>query len=131
MKKIPLVSIGVQRDGKTMYPEIGKPFDFTVNELADLDNLAATTKDDYYRDPVNEVAAAPAPAPAPAPTGSANDARIKTIEVITSLLENADNLNGDGNLKMDVLTEALKAVDLPKISAADRDALVAEIKNEI
>lgn len=58
MKLIPLVSVGVQRqvNGKNMsvHTEIGKPFDFTDDEKADLDALTAKTNEDYYRLPVNE-----------------------------------------------------------------------------
>ena len=54
MKLVPLVSIGVQREGATIYPPVGKAFDFTEGEKDDLDKLAASTKLDYYREPVNE-----------------------------------------------------------------------------
>lgn len=53
-KKVPLVSIGVARDGKTVYPPIGKPFDFTKEEVADMDKLAKSDRKEYYRDPLNE-----------------------------------------------------------------------------
>ncbi len=53
-KKIPLVRIGVQREGKTIYPEIGVVFEFTKEELTDLNRLSGETKVDYFRDPVNE-----------------------------------------------------------------------------
>lgn len=60
--KIPLVSIGVKRDGKTIHPEIGKVFDFTDDEIADVDKLSAATGVDYFRDPVNETIVDAAPA---------------------------------------------------------------------
>lgn len=59
-KKVPLISIGVQRDGKTMNPEIGKPFDFTDEELTDIAKMEAVAGVDYVRDPVNEEADVPA-----------------------------------------------------------------------
>jgi len=54
MNLIPLKSIGVKRNGKTIYPPIGKPFEFTADEVSDIKNLAAKTKIDYYRLPINE-----------------------------------------------------------------------------
>lgn len=53
-KKIPLVSIGVQRNGKTVYPEAGVAFDFTKEEVTELTALSEKTKVDYLRDPKNE-----------------------------------------------------------------------------
>lgn len=61
-KKVPLIRIGVQREGVTVYPEIGKPFDFTKEEVADITKLAENDKADYIRNPVNEDAAEAKPA---------------------------------------------------------------------
>jgi hypothetical protein len=58
-KKVPLVSIGVARNGKTIFPEIGKPFDFTAEEIADMDNATKASGVTHYRDPLNEVADEP------------------------------------------------------------------------
>lgn len=52
-KKVPLIRIGVQRQGVTVYPEIGKPFDFTKEEIADITKMEAG-KAEYIRNPVNE-----------------------------------------------------------------------------
>jgi membrane protein involved in colicin uptake len=51
--KIPLTSIGVTRDGKTVFPEIGKPFEFKADEVKDLDGRDPPV----WRNPVNETAA--------------------------------------------------------------------------
>lgn len=56
--KVPLARVGVSRQGVTIYPEIGKPFDFTKEEIADMNALTAKTQIDYYRSPVNEEAPA-------------------------------------------------------------------------
>ncbi len=62
-KKIPLVSVRVSRDGKSITPPLGVPFDFTKEELDDLAKLSAQTNQSYVRDPVNETAdASDAPA---------------------------------------------------------------------
>lgn len=53
-KKVPLVSIGVARDGKTVFPAIGEPFEFTDAEVSDMSNLKAKTGIEYFRNPVNE-----------------------------------------------------------------------------
>ena len=53
-KKVPLVSVGVKRDGITVFPKIGEPFEFTDAELKDLTKLSKETKVDYFRAPVNE-----------------------------------------------------------------------------
>ncbi len=55
-KLIPLIAIGVLRDGVSLNTPVGVPFDFTEGEVSDLDKLSAATKQDYYREPVNEVA---------------------------------------------------------------------------
>lgn len=53
-KKVPLISIGVKRGDDTVYPEIGKPFDFTKEEIADIEKMAKAAKTSYFRDTVNE-----------------------------------------------------------------------------
>lgn len=53
-KKVPLVAIGVKREGVTIYPKVGEPFDFTDAELKDLTKLSKETKSDYFRSTVNE-----------------------------------------------------------------------------
>ena len=54
MQLIPLCTIRVKRDDKSITPEIGKPFEFTAAEKADLDAVAAQSGSEYYRLPVNE-----------------------------------------------------------------------------
>ena len=54
MKLIPLVSIRVLRDGQSIAPVIGKPFDFTADEKADLDKIHAEHNVESYREPINE-----------------------------------------------------------------------------
>lgn len=56
-KKIPVHTIVVQRDGKTVIPAVGKPFDFTDAEIADV--RAVDPK--AFRDLVNEEVDTPAP----------------------------------------------------------------------
>lgn len=53
-KRIPLVAIGVTRDGKTIYPEVGKVFDFTNDEARDLNGLGKATGNPLIRQPQNE-----------------------------------------------------------------------------
>jgi len=59
MKLIPLVSIGISRDGQPVRPAIGKPFDFTDEEKADLDAIFEDQGVEAYRLPVNEAVEAP------------------------------------------------------------------------
>ena len=54
MKLIPLVSIRVLREGQSVAPVIGKPFDFTAEEKADLDKIHAEHNVESYREPINE-----------------------------------------------------------------------------
>lgn len=54
MKLIPLVSIRVLRDGQSVAPVIGKPFDFTAEEKTDLDKIHAEHNVESYREPINE-----------------------------------------------------------------------------
>lgn len=54
MKLIPLVSIRVLRDEQLVSPVIGKAFDFTADEKADLDRIRDAQGVESYRDPVNE-----------------------------------------------------------------------------
>lgn len=53
-KRIPLSAIGVQRNGKTIYPKVGEVFDFTAEEVADLVKLEKSSKTSLIRKPVNE-----------------------------------------------------------------------------
>lgn len=57
-KRIPLSAIGVSREvaGKmqTVYPEIGKVFDFTNEELDELKAIAKAGKVELVRQPTNE-----------------------------------------------------------------------------
>lgn len=57
MKLVPLVSIHVQREGKLIVPQIGKPFEFSDDEVVDMDTLSEKTKTEYYREPLNEASA--------------------------------------------------------------------------
>lgn len=50
--RIPQETVFVVRDGKTVKPEIGKPFNFTTDELDDLKRL----RPQAIRVPVNETA---------------------------------------------------------------------------
>lgn len=53
-KKVPLISIGVAREGKTVFPPIDQPFDFTKEEVADMEALSKKDGNTYFRNPVNE-----------------------------------------------------------------------------
>lgn len=61
MKLIPLVSIRVLREGQSIAPAIGKPFEFTDGEKADLDRMQAEHNVESYREPINEAPAEVAP----------------------------------------------------------------------
>lgn len=62
-KRVPLGSIGVTRDKKTVYPEIGKPFDFTADELSEINALSKASGNELVRKLVNEEGSAGATAP--------------------------------------------------------------------
>jgi len=58
-KRIALGSIGLTRDGQTVYPEIGtestgKPFDFTAEELTQIAALEKQTGNQLVRKILNE-----------------------------------------------------------------------------
>lgn len=53
-KRVALSAIGVSRDGKTVYPEIGKAFNFTSEELTDIAKLEKASGTLLVRKPVNE-----------------------------------------------------------------------------
>lgn len=69
-KRIPTCTVIVQRDGKNFKPPIGKPFEFSADEIDQVNRVMPHA----LRKPVNEEAApvsqAPAPAPAQAATSS-------------------------------------------------------------
>ena len=52
--RCPLKAVGVSRDGVTVYPTIGQPFDFTPKEVADINDLTKASGIVYLRKPVNE-----------------------------------------------------------------------------
>lgn len=54
-KKVPLVSVRVSREGQSISVPPGKAFDFTDDEVADLEKMAKSANTEYLRDPVNEV----------------------------------------------------------------------------
>lgn len=56
--RIPVQTIVVKRDGQTVVPKIGKPFDFTDDELADIEKLNPSA----VRTLVNETVEPAAPA---------------------------------------------------------------------
>lgn len=56
-KRIPLGAIGVTRNGKTVYPTIGEVFDFTSDEVAELNALEKSSKTQLIRKPIVEGAA--------------------------------------------------------------------------
>ncbi len=57
--RIPVSTIGVSRDGKTVYPPIGKPFSFTAAEADEINALQKSSGVEIYRKPVNEAPANP------------------------------------------------------------------------
>lgn len=67
-KKVPLISVTVFRDGKAKEAPLNRPFDFTEDEVAEIESMAPGS----LRDPIVEVAATSVsadPAPAAKPTG--------------------------------------------------------------
>lgn len=66
-KKVPLISVTVFRDGKAKELPVGRPADFTEDEVAEIESMVPGS----LRDPIVEVAAAtvsadPAPVAKPA-----------------------------------------------------------------
>ena len=66
-KKVPLIAVTVFRDGKAKELPVGKPADFTEDEVAEIESMVPGS----LRDPIVEVAAAsvsadPAPVAKPA-----------------------------------------------------------------
>lgn len=59
-KKVPLISVTVFRDGKPLALPVNKPYDFTEDEVDEIDALAPGA----LRDPIVEVASADVSAPA-------------------------------------------------------------------
>lgn len=53
-KRIPVVAIGVTRNGVTVYPTVGKVFDFTAEEVAEINALEKASKVQHIRKPINE-----------------------------------------------------------------------------
>jgi hypothetical protein len=53
---IPLQGVVVHRNGKSVRPELGKPFDFTAEEVADLRAVEKVSKSTILREAVNESA---------------------------------------------------------------------------
>lgn len=53
-KRIPVVAIGVTRNGKTVYPTIGQVFDFTAEEITEINGLEKASGVQHYRKPINE-----------------------------------------------------------------------------
>lgn len=68
--KMVLQSVVVVREGKQVRPKIGEKFDFTKEELADIERMNPAA----IRDPKNESADDDAPAPVKPPKGASGEA---------------------------------------------------------
>lgn len=53
-KRIPLGAIGVTREGKTVYPTVGQVFDFTSEEVAEINALEKASGNQLIRKPIVE-----------------------------------------------------------------------------
>ena len=65
--RVPTKTVIVQRNGQNFAPPVGKSFNFTAEEVAELEAFG----DDFIRKPLNEELPASATAPTPAPTAPA------------------------------------------------------------
>lgn len=59
-KKVPLISVTVFREGKPIALPVNKPFDFTEDEVDEIESMVPGS----LRDPIVEVASATVSAPA-------------------------------------------------------------------
>jgi hypothetical protein len=126
-KLVPLNTIIVRREGKRIKPEIGKPFDFTAEEVAHINQVSPTS----LRKVVNETGGGTGGAGG---EGGNTNPPAKTDAQIAAETKAAIKglLGADGAVpNMDTVNKALKAAELPNdLKAADRDAIIASIKAE-
>ena len=110
--RVPVQSIGVSRDGKTVYPEIGKAFNFTASEVEEINALQKASGEEIYRKPTNETEGVAAPAAPAAPVAPAAPTKtLGEVYTVPQLKELAAAKNID-------LGEATKKDDIVAILSA-------------
>lgn len=115
-QRIALSAIGVTRNGKTVYPVVGKPFDFTAEELATITNLEKSSGNKLVRKLINENGDAPQANTESEETAKANYAA-KTVPELKALAEERGVDLGDSTKKDDIIAK-LEAADA---AAEDED----------
>lgn len=114
---VPRETIVVLREGARVRPPIGKPFVFTEEEYKHIQNVSPNA----LRLPVNEEAAK---LTNKNENGKTDDQiERQTAEIVAKLVA-----GNDGNPpNMETVNAALKDAELPKILAADRDAIIEKM----
>lgn len=107
-KRIPLGSIGVTRDKKTVYPKVGEPFDFTAEEVAQINALEKKSGNKLFRKPVNEDPGQNTP-PSDPDDDSKVDYTKKTVPELKALAEERKIDLGEASKKDDIVAVLLAA----------------------
>ena len=77
-KRVPLSAIGVSRHGKTIYPTVGEAFEFTGDEIAEINALAKASGETLIRKPKNEDVSLPVSSDEVAELADMTVAQLKT-----------------------------------------------------
>ena len=91
-KKVPTVQVVVHRDGQLVRPEVGKVFDFTADEIKEIESLRKNS----LRDPVNEDPAAGKPQNARAARADGSADNDTTIDPTAKPAANVKAKGADG-----------------------------------
>lgn len=101
-KRIPLGTIGVTRDNKTVYPKIGQLFDFTADEVAQINALEKSSGNKLFRKPVNEDQSA-GPTTAPLAASDKVDYSKKTVPELKEIAASREIDLGEATKKDDIV----------------------------
>lgn len=103
--RVPLSAVGVQREGKTVYPPVGKPFNFKDEELKQLTALEKRTGKKLVRKLVVEQGSEAEAQADEAPGADETDLSKLTVKQLTALAAER-NVDLDGaTAKADILAK--------------------------
>lgn len=124
-KRILVGSIGFTRDGKTVYPEVGKLFDMTSAEIDEITKLEKVSGNQLIRKAVNESgdedlagANGSGSTTLPQGNGEADPYANLTVAQLKALAEERGVDLGDATRKDDIVT-VLKAAQAPAAESED------------
>lgn len=118
-QRVILAAIGFPRNGKTVYPEIGQPFDMTSGEIEEITKLEKASGNQMIRKLVNESGDDDQPLPNAGQQTQVEDPYANmTVAQLKQLAADRGVDLGDATRKDDIVT-VLKAAQAPAPESED------------